>query len=267
MSRRRYISTVISIDKHIRRLSDSAALLYTWMIPHAEDNATITSDADELASMVVPNRRGWTVDKIVQVLGEMEREELILVQDGVVWFPPVSFYRYQSNIPEDKRRTEQPPANEDFQKKILKVAENSTSLSPSPSPSPTKQMSNKLDEFDSFWKLYPRREGKGQARRAWAGALGKVDADTILRGLERQAKSLAAKERQFIKLPSTWLNGECWTDETEEEAKHGPFKIFSPSEEAEIAAALKVYRAGDFAEAQMMVPDVLWIEVMRRGKR
>ena len=45
MSRRRYISTSMSIDKRLNKLAveagDFAALLYTWMIPHAADDTTI----------------------------------------------------------------------------------------------------------------------------------------------------------------------------------------------------------------------------------
>ena len=48
MSRRRYLSTEVSLDTRINRLAleagDFAALLYTWMIPHAEDDASITAD-------------------------------------------------------------------------------------------------------------------------------------------------------------------------------------------------------------------------------
>ena len=46
MARRRYISTAISTDTAVCKLAkkygEFAAMLYTWMIPHAEDDAKLT---------------------------------------------------------------------------------------------------------------------------------------------------------------------------------------------------------------------------------
>lgn len=67
-------------------------------------------------------------------------------------------------------------------------------------------------EFVEFWSVYPRREAKGQARKAWATAVRKVDPATILAGAKRY-RDLPGREAAFTKLPATWLNGECWGDE------------------------------------------------------
>jgi hypothetical protein len=156
MSRRRYISTVISIDRRLQSLSDSAALLYTWMIPHAEDDATLPSNAEELANIVVPNRKTWNTRKVALALEEMASAGLITTLNGTLYFPIVSFYRYQSSIPAHKRRTEDVPANDTFQNLISKPAQNSASPSPSPSPSPSKALSSKPDDMPSkvfgYWK-------------------------------------------------------------------------------------------------------------------
>ena len=77
-------------------------------------------------------------------------------------------------------------------------------------------------EFDSFWSAYPRKEGKGQAKRAWAGALRKAPPDVVRAGLAAQLPSLAARERQYIPLPATWLNGERWGDEMAGNGKAPP---------------------------------------------
>lgn len=71
-----------------------------------------------------------------------------------------------------------------------------------------------VDEFDSFWSLYPRRVGKKEARKAWdrmtvenrASALCVVGAHAAL--WEREG-------RGSTKIPhaSTWLNRESWEDE------------------------------------------------------
>ena len=71
----------------------------------------------------------------------------------------------------------------------------------------------KEDQFEAFWKMYPRRIGKGTARKAFDKALKLAPADEIIRGLAYQLPYYASKESQFIPHPSTWLNGERWADE------------------------------------------------------
>lgn len=72
------------------------------------------------------------------------------------------------------------------------------------------------DGFEQFWKIYPRRVGKGQARRAFASALSKVsltDLIATLRGYEFDPRE------RFQPHPATWLNGERWLDEA---SNHDP---------------------------------------------
>ncbi len=73
--------------------------------------------------------------------------------------------------------------------------------------------------FDDFWALYPRRESKKDAIKAWA----KIDSalyPEILTAVFHWRKEWARQNRTTdkIKLPATWLNGECWTDELPQEA-------------------------------------------------
>jgi hypothetical protein len=74
----------------------------------------------------------------------------------------------------------------------------------------------KEDTFAEFWKRYPRREGKGAARRAWEKLRPSADlVRVILAAVDRQrASSQWIKESgRFIPHPSTWLNQERWQDE------------------------------------------------------
>lgn len=82
--------------------------------------------------------------------------------------------------------------------------------------SPTKRSAPATDEdFERFWKEYPRREDKGHARTAWAQAVKKTDPDTIVAAAEAFAAQCTRNrtERRFIALPATWLRGERWSDE------------------------------------------------------
>jgi len=72
------------------------------------------------------------------------------------------------------------------------------------------------DHFDEFWQAYPRKVGKGAARKSYAKALRITDHDTIMGALSDQRLAMEAKEAKFIPHPSTWLNQERWEDEAEE---------------------------------------------------
>lgn len=68
--------------------------------------------------------------------------------------------------------------------------------------------------FDDFWDAYPRRTDKGHARKAFTTALKKVDAPTIVGAAASFAVTCNGSDPKFIPHPSTWLNGERWSDET-----------------------------------------------------
>lgn len=75
-----------------------------------------------------------------------------------------------------------------------------------------------LMEFDIFWKVYPRRVGKGAARKAWIKAVKNgFGTGAIIAGVHRSKKSFDWYKDggQFIPYPATWLNQERWLDEVQ----------------------------------------------------
>jgi hypothetical protein len=113
MARRRYVSTEISVDTRVNRLAQShgdfAALLYTWMIPHADDQGALTADPEQLLFTVLPGRRDKTVEDVaLAILGMLELG--LLEGDGDVLRYPKSFHKYQSYIKEQRRESAQSSA-------------------------------------------------------------------------------------------------------------------------------------------------------------
>lgn len=66
--------------------------------------------------------------------------------------------------------------------------------------------------FDEFWKIYPRRAGKGQAAKAWKAAIKKASAHMIIEAAAAFRDDPNLPDQQFIPHPATWLNGERWED-------------------------------------------------------
>lgn len=78
----------------------------------------------------------------------------------------------------------------------------------------TRRSSSSDEEaFDEWWKKYPRKVGKGQARKAFKKALTKTTLEELHSGLEAYLVQVQEKDPDFIAHPSTWLNGERWSDE------------------------------------------------------
>ena len=71
------------------------------------------------------------------------------------------------------------------------------------------------DEFATFWATYPRKVGKGAARKAWTAATKVTSAATITAGADRYVAECraAGTEPQYIAHPATWLRAERWADE------------------------------------------------------
>ena len=77
------------------------------------------------------------------------------------------------------------------------------------------------DRFEEFWKLYPKKAGKGYARKAWQKLTpSNLLQDQILLSLKNQLGQPDWKKLngQYIPHPATWLNGERWLDEKAQEA-------------------------------------------------
>lgn len=69
-------------------------------------------------------------------------------------------------------------------------------------------------DFETFWKRYPRKVGKGQALRAWNAACKRASLGEIEAGFSRALASINGADREFIPHLSTWLNGDRWLDES-----------------------------------------------------
>ena len=71
-------------------------------------------------------------------------------------------------------------------------------------------------EFDILWKMYPRKQGKPKALKAYIKARknGTTFAE-VEQGIANYCRQIEVKETatEYIKQGATWFNGECWLDE------------------------------------------------------
>lgn len=68
------------------------------------------------------------------------------------------------------------------------------------------------NDFDEFWKVYPKKVDKGAALRAFRRAIKNTEVSQVIDGAKRYAEDPNLPEKQYIKNPSTWLNAEAWSN-------------------------------------------------------
>lgn len=72
------------------------------------------------------------------------------------------------------------------------------------------------DDFEVFWDRYPRRRrvAKRKAWEAWKKAIKRCASTVIISAVEEYAESDEGRG-EYVKQPATWLNGDCWDDDTQ----------------------------------------------------
>jgi len=68
-------------------------------------------------------------------------------------------------------------------------------------------------QFNSFWEIYPRKLGKGEAKGAFMKAVNKHGVEVVLEGVRRFAADPNLPAPQYVPRAATWLNQERWEDE------------------------------------------------------
>lgn len=81
---------------------------------------------------------------------------------------------------------------------------------PEPISSPNDEQSS--DPFEEFYAVYPRKGAKQKAKERWGEAIASESAKTIIDAAIKFRKDKEGVERQYIPLPSTWLNQQRWTE-------------------------------------------------------
>ncbi len=75
-----------------------------------------------------------------------------------------------------------------------------------------------MDDFDAFWKAYPKKVAKADARKAWVQTKDvRPDITTLINAITANCKTESWMKNggTFIPYPATWLRGERWDDELE----------------------------------------------------
>ena len=91
------------------------------------------------------------------------------------------------------------------------------------------------ETFDRFWDAYPKKQKKLNSQKAWHKLKpDTVLAEQIIRDVQIRSQRLdwLKENGKYVPMPTTYLNGQRWTDELPE-PKRGDFDWYPDEEEAE----------------------------------
>lgn len=79
------------------------------------------------------------------------------------------------------------------------------------------------EDFNDWYTLYPKHSGRGAAVSAYRKARKSgATTEELLAGARRYSTERNGQDPRYTKMPATWLNQECWTDEPAQ-APQGPW--------------------------------------------
>ena len=76
MANRRMINKSISVSEQVNDLSDFAALLFTWLIPHTDDYGVIPGTSRKIKALVIPMRK-QSAEHVETALKEIQAARLL----------------------------------------------------------------------------------------------------------------------------------------------------------------------------------------------
>ena len=216
------LSGDVSSSDKLAGVSDRAALLWSWLLPHVNSWGQMDGSPGSVRARVAP-RRKWTDAMVEGMLCELHNAGLI-----ILYSPPPPDADLNSSPPdrvilvtnwEKYQRLDRRSQAPEYPMPTARPG-NSGKLLETPSERKGKERKGKdktLDRysegFNLFWKAYPKKIGKGAAWKAWGTAKEILDgkATIIFDKLKEQAPTWT--DPRFIPHPATWLNQRRWEDE------------------------------------------------------
>ena len=209
---------VLSIPRSIR-----AESLGAWIIAG-------TWAADNMTDGYIPNAvlADWPISD--DAIGALVEAGLwLLVNGGVVFHDWCEYQPTREQLSAKREETHakkvaagKKGAEARWQNNSKPIAEDSRAIasdSPEPEPEPIKEHSYSEavrdmtypEDFETFWKSYPRKQAKGDALKAW-NSLKKTrpDISVLVAACREYEKTVV--DPQFLKMPGPWLRGRRWED-------------------------------------------------------
>jgi len=193
-----------------------------WMVCSLimSEGGAIVENHQRIAGLCLirPSQAKKIIDRLVEVHGKLHRTDGKLSQKRAETEVKRAANRIQTAQKNGAKGGRPPQKSQQNQRGEKAGGSNVEKLTTNYQPPTTNEQhqpkTNSFDdEFAEWYAIYPRREGRGQALKAYREARKKVDAETLLEGARAAQERWGKSERRYIPMPKTWLNGERWADD------------------------------------------------------
>ena len=221
----RILKESICTSDNIERLSAFEETVFYRLIVNVDDYGRIDARPKLLSAKLFPLKdiRAAQIESALRALTSAELVTLYTV-DGKPFLQMNTWDRHQQ-IRAKKSKCPAPDEqsasicyqliSNDIKCPRNPIQSESESESESKSKSNTRTSAGEPDRnFEKFWALYPRHEGKQAARKAFDrlnvddGLLG-----IMVNAITKQRQSAQWADPRYVPHPATWLNGRRWEDE------------------------------------------------------
>lgn len=154
-----------------------------------------------------PALKGWAKPKLLEVLDEPETDPN---ETRIYPLPEVQLGANGSQS-----------ETADLGQTEVRLGPNQTSATPAPTPAtysklqlhtPRKNAQTAYpDDFELFWDVYPKKDDKRRAFKAWTSATSRASIEEIIEGATNYRDD-PNREEVYTKNPSTWLNADAWAN-------------------------------------------------------
>lgn len=194
-------------------ISGAAKMVYVVLSSHAGVQGTTW-----LSHATIAAESGTSVSSVQRALSALVGLGLVKIsprrrEDGG---QTSNLYRIEAHVP--LGQSDRPPRSEGPTPPV-RVTDEEEPLKKNPLRTPalvrrgrTTTRAEYTPEFEEFWSIYPRKEGKQAAARAFAKIQAhNVDIQAVITGAKRYRDD-RNREAAYTKHASTWLNADCWLD-------------------------------------------------------
>jgi len=221
MAQRRMLSKRISQSKKVNSLSIKAQIVWTWTIPWLDDYGCYEADCEDIKTEVFPKNKSIGIQDINNALSEEEKIGLIKIfrLKGKEYQKYNNFEDFQTLKTDRPKKSDIKGYYEGMELNGIQKYPKEPSGSPEVKLREVKLSKDIWSNFNSFWKVYPKKKAKEDAFKAF----NKINPDKYL--LDRILAAILASMKsdewlkdngKFIPHPATWLNGKRWKDEQTE---------------------------------------------------
>jgi hypothetical protein len=172
---------------------------------------------DDIKKAIYASKFGISVTEIDRIVSECCRQEVkaLKLEDGYI-FSPGLIKRFEPLLA--KREYNRQKYHEQKQEVSISVTEKPISVTKKTHSIVKDSIDNIYPpNFEKFWKIYPKKTGKGAALKAYQSIKQpKPDLKTILQSVDDHKKLDQWQTTQFIPNPATWINQRRWEDEPEQ---------------------------------------------------